>query len=72
MEIIADYHFNIKTWEPYPALEALLSKSGGDILPKNYIEEVGMDGFLKGSCGIRRLSFCQLHQGPGSCDGTQS
>ena len=29
VEIIDDYHFNIKTWEPYPALEALLSKSGG-------------------------------------------
>ena len=21
VEIIDDYHFNIKTWEPYPALE---------------------------------------------------
>ena len=57
VEIIDDYHFNIKTWEPYPALEALLSKSGGDILPKNYIEEVGMDGFLKAPVGSGAYRF---------------
>ncbi len=57
VEIIDDYNFNIKTWEPYPALEALLSKSGGDILPKNYIEEVGMDGFLKAPIGSGPYKF---------------
>lgn len=57
VEIIDDYRFNIKTWEPYPALEALLSKSGGDILPKNYIEEVGMDGFLKAPVGSGPYRF---------------
>lgn len=57
VEIIDDYNFNIKTWEPYPALEALLSKSGGDILPKDYIEEVGMDGFLKAPVGSGPYKF---------------
>ena len=57
VEIIDDYHFNIKTWEPYPALEALLSKSGGDILPKNYIEEVGMDAFIKAPIGSGPYKF---------------
>lgn len=57
VEVIDDYHFNIKTWEPYPALEALLSKSGGDILPKKYIEEVGMDGFLKAPIGSGPYKF---------------
>ena len=57
VEVIDDYHFNIKTWEPYPALEALLSKSGGQILPKEYIEEVGMDGFLKAPVGSGPYKF---------------
>lgn len=57
VEIIDDYHFNIKTWEPYPALEALLSKSGGDILPSKYIAEVGMDGFLKAPIGSGPYKF---------------
>ncbi len=57
VEIIDDYHFNIKTWEPYPALEALLSKSGGEILPKAYIEEVGMDEFIKAPIGSGPYKF---------------
>lgn len=57
VEIIDEYNFNIKTWEPYPALEALLSKSGGEILPKDYIEEVGMDGFLKAPIGSGPYKF---------------
>ncbi|MEG1189950.1 MAG: ABC transporter substrate-binding protein [Oscillospiraceae bacterium] len=57
VDVIDDYHFNIITHEPYPALEALLSKSGGDILPKAYIEEVGMDGFLKAPIGSGAYKF---------------
>ncbi len=57
VDVIDDYHFNIITHEPYPALEALLSKSGGDILPKAYIEEVGMDGFLKAPVGSGPFKF---------------
>ena len=63
VEIIDDYHFNIKTWEPYPALEALLSKSGGDILPKDYIEEVGMDGFLEAPVGSGPYQFVSYTKG---------
>ena len=57
VDIIDDYNFNITTWEPYPALEALLSKSGGDILPKAYIDEVGIDGFLKAPVGSGPYKF---------------
>src|SRR5699024_96421 len=46
-----DLEFEIKTEGPAPTLLTLLSKSGGDILPKEYIEEEGMDEFLNNPIG---------------------
>ena len=45
VEIIDDYSFYIHTAGAKPDLLSLLAKMGGDILPKDYLEEVGMDAF---------------------------
>lgn len=47
VEIIDDYSFYINTFEAKPDLLSLLTKSGGDIMPSKYIEEVGMDQYMK-------------------------
>lgn len=47
VEIIDDYSFYIHTYEAKPDLLSLLAKSGGDIMPSKYIEEVGMDEYIK-------------------------
>ena len=47
VEIIDDYNFYIHTFEPKPDLLSLLAKSGGDIMPSKYIEEVGMEEYVK-------------------------
>lgn len=47
VEVIDDYSFYIHTFEAKPDLLSLLAKSGGDIMPSKYIEEVGMDEYIK-------------------------
>lgn len=47
VEIIDDHSFYIHTFEAKPDLLSLLTKSGGDIMPSKYIEEVGMDEYIK-------------------------
>jgi peptide/nickel transport system substrate-binding protein len=47
VEIIDDYNFKIHTYDPKPDLLSLLAKSGGDIMPSKYIEEVGMEEYIK-------------------------
>lgn len=47
VEIIDDYNFYIHTFEAKPDLISLLGKSGGDIMPSKYIEEVGMEEYIK-------------------------
>lgn len=47
VEVIDDHSFYIHTFEAKPDLLSLLTKSGGDIMPSKYIEEVGMDEYIK-------------------------
>ena len=47
VEVIDDHNFYIHTFEAKPDLLSLLTKSGGDIMPSKYIEEVGMDEYIK-------------------------
>lgn len=47
VEIIDEYSFYIKTEEAKPDLLSLLAKSGGDIMPSEYIEEHGMDEYVR-------------------------
>lgn len=51
VEIIDDHNLNIITHEPLPTLLDLISKSASEILPKNYIEENGIDHFRKNPVG---------------------
>lgn len=46
VNVIDETTFEIVTFEPMPTMLNLLAKSGADILPKNYIEENGLDHFL--------------------------
>lgn len=41
----------IKTDGPMPTILPLLAKSGSDVLPKKYFEEVGVEGFQKNPVG---------------------
>src|SRR5699024_5090364 len=52
-----DYEVEIITDGPMPTLQHLLAKSGADIMPKDYIEEVGMDGFVKEPIGSGPYQF---------------
>lgn len=47
VEVIDDHNFYIHTFDAKPDLLSLLAKSGGDIMPSKYIEEVGMDEYIK-------------------------
>lgn len=52
-EVIAidDYVVEVKTKEPMPTLLRLLAKSGGDIIPADLVEEIGIDDFIKDPVG---------------------
>ena len=43
---VDDYTVQIISKEPYPIMLNLLAKGGASILPKAYVEEVGLDGFV--------------------------
>lgn len=43
---VDDYTVQIISEEPYPIMLNLLAKGGASILPKAYVEEVGLDGFV--------------------------
>ncbi|MBY7144584.1 ABC transporter substrate-binding protein [Virgibacillus sp. NKC19-3] len=51
VNVIDELEFEIKTNGPSPTLLTLLSKSGSDILPKSYIEEVGWEEFGENPVG---------------------
>lgn len=51
VKAIDDLQVEITTDGPMPTLLNLLAKSGSDILPKQYIEEVGFDEFMKNPIG---------------------
>src|SRR5699024_3304221 len=48
---VDELEVEIITDGPMPTLLNLLAKSGSDIMPKNYFEEVGLDDFLKAPVG---------------------
>lgn len=50
-KMIDDYTVQIISKEPYPIMLNLLAKGGASILPKDYIEEVGLDGFVANPIG---------------------
>lgn len=57
INVIDDLNFEIITDGPMPTLLRLLAKSGADIMPKKYIEKVGMDEFLKKPIGSGPYKF---------------
>ncbi len=57
INVIDDLNFEIITDGPMPTLLRLLAKSGADIMPKKYIEKVGMDEFLKKPVGSGPYKF---------------
>lgn len=62
VEIIDDYHFKIKTYEPEPILLNRLSRIGSGILPKSYIEENGWDHFYKHPIGTGPFQFVEWNR----------
>lgn len=48
---VDEYTVEITTEEPNPTLLRLLAKSGGDILPSELIDEVGIDEFIREPIG---------------------
>lgn len=57
VEATGDYEVEIVTEGPMPTLLTLLSKSGSDILPSEYIEENGMDAFVESPIGSGPYQF---------------
>ena len=57
VEVIDDYKFQIITDGPDPMLLSRISRQASGILPKNYIEENGMDEFQKNPIGSGPLKF---------------
>src|SRR6478609_1592049 len=46
-----DHTVQITTFEPMPTLLRTLSKSGGDIIPADTVEEMGLEEFIKAPIG---------------------
>lgn len=57
VNVLNDYEVEIITDGPMPTLQHVLAKSGADIMPKDYVEEVGMDGFVKDPVGSGPYKF---------------
>lgn len=59
VQTVGEYEFEIITYEPSPTLLNLLAKNGADILPKNYIEEEGWDGYEANPIGTGPYKFVE-------------
>ncbi len=57
VNVLGDYEVEIITDGPMPTLQHVLAKSGADIMPKDYVEEVGMEGFAKEPIGSGPYKF---------------
>ncbi|EGQ26240.1 oligopeptide ABC superfamily ATP binding cassette transporter, binding protein [Sporosarcina newyorkensis 2681] len=57
VKVLDPLTFQIITNEPDPMLLSRISRQASGILPKNYIEEVGMDEFLKSPIGSGPYKF---------------
>jgi len=62
VEVIDDYQFNIKTYDPEPVLLNRLSRIGSSILPKDYIEENGWDYFYDHPIGTGPFKFVEWNR----------
>ncbi|MYL56676.1 ABC transporter substrate-binding protein [Virgibacillus halodenitrificans] len=59
VKVIDDYTFQIITKDPDPMLLSRISRQASGILPKDYIEEKGMDYFLQNPVGSGPLEFVE-------------
>lgn len=59
VKVIDDLNFEVITHSPDPILLNRFATLGGGILPKNYIEENGMDEFLKNPIGSGPYKFVE-------------
>ncbi|MFD2044607.1 ABC transporter substrate-binding protein [Ornithinibacillus salinisoli] len=57
VNVLDTYTVEIVTDGPMPTIQHVLAKSGADILPKEYVEEVGMDGFVENPIGSGPYQF---------------
>ena len=59
VNVISDYEFEIVTDGPMPTIQHVLAKTGSDILPKDYIEEVGIEGYMEHPIGTGPYKFVE-------------
>src|ERR671937_136837 len=58
-EILDQYTVNLVTTQPDPLLPARLSYYGGMMLPRQYFDKVGMEGFRKEPAGTGPTKFVE-------------
>ncbi|MFA1820108.1 ABC transporter substrate-binding protein [Virgibacillus oceani] len=59
VNVLDEYELEIKTDGPMTTLLTLLAKSGSEILPKNYIDELGMDEYQNNPIGAGPYKFVE-------------
>ncbi|UII55663.1 ABC transporter substrate-binding protein [Cytobacillus spongiae] len=59
VNVVDELTVEIKTDGPMPTILPLLAKSGSDVLPKKYFEEVGVEEFQKGPVGSGPYQFVE-------------
>lgn len=59
VEVIDDLTFRVHTFETEPLLLSKLSRNGSGILPKNYIEENGIEHFMENPVGSGPYQFVE-------------
>ena len=59
VKVIDDLNFEIITKNPLPTMLNLLAKSGADIMPHKYIQEIGWDQFLRNPIGSGPYQFVE-------------
>jgi peptide/nickel transport system substrate-binding protein len=59
VDVLDEYTVNVATKQPDPLLPTRLSYYGGMMLPKQYFEKVGMEGFRKEPIGTGPIKFVE-------------